>query len=152
MYIRWIYKDCTVSLDTKRVQSRHTHPAFSIETYFFLLLRDDGQPDYHPDEYLTKSWQVPARVALQVGHRLSRKHPHVSKTTFRSSCGNGDHSTLTCYKTTYREIRFAMKFPPDQNTYLVFWGIFFFTHACKTLVCAPFTDSENGLFSHQCAK
>ena len=29
---------------------------------------------------------------------------------------------------------------------------FFFTHACKTLVCAPFTDSENGLFSHQCAK
>ena len=29
---------------------------------------------------------------------------------------------------------------------------FFFTHACKTLVCAPFTDSKNGLFSHQCAK
>ena len=30
--------------------------------------------------------------------------------------------------------------------------VLFFTHACKTLVCAPFTDSENGLFSHQCAK
>ena len=28
----------------------------------------------------------------------------------------------------------------------------FFTHACKTLVCAPFTDSENGLFSHECEK
>ena len=24
----------------------------------------------------------------------------------------------------------------------------FFTHACETLVCAPFTDSKNGLFSH----
>ena len=31
-------------------------------------------------------------------------------------------------------------------------NILFFTHACKTLVHAPFTDSENGLFSHQCAK
>ena len=31
-------------------------------------------------------------------------------------------------------------------------NMFFFTHTCKTLVCAPFTDSENGLFSHQCAK
>ena len=30
--------------------------------------------------------------------------------------------------------------------------IVFFTHACRTLVCAPFTDSETGLFSHQCAK
>ena len=30
--------------------------------------------------------------------------------------------------------------------------LLFFTHACKTLVCALFTDSENGLFSHQCAK
>ena len=29
---------------------------------------------------------------------------------------------------------------------------FFFTHACKTLVHAPFTGSENGLFPHQCAK
>ena len=29
---------------------------------------------------------------------------------------------------------------------------FFFTHACKTLVCAPFTGSKNGLFPHQCAK
>ena len=29
---------------------------------------------------------------------------------------------------------------------------YFFTHACKTLVCAPFTNSENSLFSHQCAK
>ena len=25
-------------------------------------------------------------------------------------------------------------------------------HACKTLVCAPFTDSENGPFPRQCAK
>ena len=31
-------------------------------------------------------------------------------------------------------------------------NLFFLTHACKTLVCAPFTDSENGLFSHQCEK
>ena len=31
-------------------------------------------------------------------------------------------------------------------------NLFFFTHACKTLVCAPFTDSENGLFPHQCTK
>ena len=26
------------------------------------------------------------------------------------------------------------------------------THACETLVCAPFTDRENGFFSRQCAK
>ena len=29
---------------------------------------------------------------------------------------------------------------------------YFFTHACKTLVCAPLTGTENSLFSHQCAK
>ena len=28
----------------------------------------------------------------------------------------------------------------------------FFTNACKTLVYAPFADSKNGIFLHQCAK
>ena len=31
-------------------------------------------------------------------------------------------------------------------------NLFRFTHACKALVCAPFTSSENSLFPHQCSK
>ena len=39
-----------------------------------------------------------------------------------------------------------------ENKFIDIEKSVFFTHACKTLVCAPFTDIENGLSSHQCKK
>ena len=29
---------------------------------------------------------------------------------------------------------------------------FFFTHACKTLICEPFKNNKNGSFPHSCVK
>ena len=43
---------------------------------------------------------------------------------------------------------YSLQFYKIVYNYLKFVKNVFFTHACKTLVCAPFTDSENGLFSH----
>ena len=62
---------------------------------------------------------------------------------------NTVHHFYFCYLKVYEA-----GIPHTQKKEPILFGnnMLFFTHACETLVCAPFTDSADGLFPHQCAK
>ena len=51
-------------------------------------------------------------------------------------------------RTVHRQQKWPVVVPCEERCI----KYFFFTHACKTLVCALFTGNENDLFPHQYAK